>query len=61
MCVDVARKGKDCTIIHIWEGYDLIKRIEIDKAKLDEQAKTIKVLASEYNIDLYTHCIADEP
>lgn len=56
---DIARFGRDKTIIGLWCGLRLIKIIVIDKNKVTEAAQAIKDLAFEYNIPM-TNVIVDD-
>jgi len=56
---DVARMGKDKTIIRVWEGMRSIKKVIIDKSKLTEVAQVIKKLQSDYSVP-NSNTICDE-
>lgn len=56
---DIARFGRDKTIIGLWCGMRLIKIISIGKNKVTEAAKIIKDLAFEYNVPM-TNVIVDD-
>jgi hypothetical protein len=56
---DIARFGKDRTIICVWEGLTIIDIIELNRAALDEVVNKIRVVAKEHNI-LLQNIIADE-
>lgn len=47
---DIARLGRDCTVIGIWEGYTCFKIIKIDKNKVTEAAEAIRHYARKYNV-----------
>ena len=56
---DIARFGKDRTIIGVWNGLTLIKIKELRRSSLDESANVIKQLQKEYNV-LLKNIVADE-
>lgn len=56
---DIARYGRDKTIIGLWCGLRLIRIITIDKNKVTEAAQAIKDLAFEYSIPM-TNVIVDD-
>jgi phage terminase large subunit len=56
---DVARMGKDKTIIRVWEGMRSIKKVIIDKSKLTEVAQVIKKLQTDYSVT-NSNTICDE-
>lgn len=56
---DVARMGKDQTIIRIWSGWRCVKRVVMVKARVDEVAARIRELANSYQIPM-SRVIADE-
>lgn len=56
---DIARFGRDKTIIGLWCGLRLIRIITIDKNKVTEAAQSIKDLAFEYSIPM-TNVIVDD-
>lgn len=56
---DIARFGRDKTIIGLWCGMRLIQIITIDKNKVTEAAQVIKDLAYKYNIPM-KHVIVDD-
>jgi hypothetical protein len=59
MTIDVARLGKDKTVIMIWQGLTCIKTITIAKSTLDVLVDKLKELGKEYKI-LLSNTIADE-
>lgn len=56
---DVARMGKDQTIIRVWSGWRCVKRVVMVKARVDEVAARIRELANSYQIPM-SRVIADE-
>ncbi len=56
---DIARMGRDSTIIRLWDGLVSEKRIEIHKSEVTETAKYIKQLAIEHSIPM-SRVIVDE-
>ncbi len=51
MIVDVARLGRDKTVIGIWKGLHLYRTVEIARDTLDNQLTTLKQLEIEEKID----------
>ncbi len=56
---DVARFGKDATVIRVWDGWRCIARIELRKKKTTEVAEEIKRLAEMHSVPR-NHIIVDE-
>lgn len=56
---DIARLGNDRTIILVWDGWMVIRRVELRKAKTTETAKKIEQLCEEFKIPTH-HVICDE-
>lgn len=48
--VDVARKGKDFSVIFVWEGWTVVKTVKIDKSDLSELKDSIQELQKHYKI-----------
>lgn len=59
MSIDVARLGRDDTTIRIWQGLTSIKKITIQKCRIDELATYIRRLQQEYSVP-NSNTIADE-
>lgn len=57
--IDVARKGKDKTIIRVWHGWLCIDRLEMSKCLLTESLSKIKILQAKHGVS-NTNTIADE-
>ncbi len=57
--VDVARQGKDNSVIRVWHGYVCIDRFSYSKNSITELAKKIKELQNKYGIPV-SNVIADE-
>jgi len=47
---DIARFGRDKTVIIVWSGWRVIRILSIDKNKVTEAAEAIKKLKDEYKI-----------
>jgi hypothetical protein len=56
---DIARKGRDSTIVRVWHGYVVIERLEMKISKVTESADAIKGLANKHEIPM-SRVIADE-
>lgn len=56
---DIARFGRDKTIIGLWRGMRLVEITTIGKNKVTEAAQIIKDLAFKYNISM-KHVIVDD-
>lgn len=56
---DIARFGKDKTVIGVWKGWRLIKIVVLSKASLTDSASVIKKLANENRVPL-SNIIVDE-
>jgi phage terminase large subunit len=56
---DIARLGKDTTIIRVWDGWRVIERVQRKKIRITESAELIKTLANKYSIPM-SRVIADE-
>jgi hypothetical protein len=57
--VDVARLGKDTTVIMLWEDLEVTKITVLEKTTLDVTAEKIKAIASENRVP-FSHIIIDE-
>lgn len=49
---DVARFGKDKTIIRVWRGWHCIERIELSLSSITETAQAIRNKATQYSIPM---------
>lgn len=47
---DVARFGKDNTIIRVWDGFVVLRRVKMEKSSIVDVAERIKALAKEYSV-----------
>jgi hypothetical protein len=56
---DIARFGKDRTIICVWHGLTIIDIIELNRAALDEVVNKIRLVTKEHNI-LLQDVVCDE-
>ena len=56
---DIARLGKDRTVIKVWDGWMVLKRVELNKVRITETAKKIQELADYYKVPAH-QILADE-
>ncbi len=56
---DIARMGRDSTMIRVWHGLRVIERVQIFKSKVNETADSIKQVAIKHSIPM-SRTIADE-
>lgn len=56
---DIARYGRDKTVIGVWDGWRLIKIVTIDKSGLDYVADEIRKLANAFHVPL-SNIVVDE-
>ncbi len=56
---DIARLGKDKTVIFVWSGYRVIEVKEIDVSKVTESVNQISILRDKHNVNT-DHIIVDE-
>jgi len=56
---DIARMGKDKTIIRVWSGWRCIKRVVLTKSTVTDTAASIRELANAYQIPM-SRTIVDE-
>lgn len=56
---DIARLGKDKTVIFVWDGLRVIEIIEKEVSRVTESAELIKQLQAKYNVN-NTNTIVDE-
>lgn len=56
---DIARMGKDRTVIRVWDGWMVLKRVELQKVRITDTANKIAELADYYRIPM-NHVLADE-
>ncbi len=57
--IDVARKGKDKTVIRVWHGWLCVYRYEIAVSGLDYVVKKVKEIQTKYGVS-NSNTIADE-
>lgn len=57
---DIARFGRDCTIIGIWDGMKLINIVRIEKNKVTEASDRIKELSKMYYVPISNIIIDDD-
>lgn len=48
--IDVARQGKDKTVIVIWRGLEVVEIITEEKSRLDTLTTFVKQLAQQYGV-----------
>jgi len=56
---DIARKGRDSTVIRVWHGYVIIERKEMKVSKVTESAEAIRELANKHEVPM-SRTVADE-
>ncbi len=56
---DIARLGRDSTIISLWDGLELIKIFKYTKQGIDVTTQVIKDLTSQYRVP-FSHVLVDE-
>lgn len=56
---DIARYGRDKTVVMIWLGLKLLKIIILPKAAIDQTAELIRDIIQKERIP-YSHCLIDE-
>lgn len=56
---DIARKGRDKTIVRVWDGYTCIYRHELKVSKVTESAELIKLLATKFEVPM-SRIVVDE-
>lgn len=56
---DIARYGRDKTVIGVWDGWRLIKIVTIDKSGLDYVSDEIRKLANAFHVPL-SNIVVDE-
>ncbi|MGJ1516543.1 phage terminase large subunit [Sphingobacterium siyangense] len=56
---DIARFGRDKTVIGVWCGFRLIKMVELGKSSITECSQKIRELAVKYEVPM-SHTIVDE-
>lgn len=47
---DVAREGRDCTKIYVWDGWEVKEIVTIEKSRLNAVWEKVEELANKYNI-----------
>lgn len=57
--IDVARKGKDNTVIRVWNGLLCVERVKLSKSLITETAETVKGLQKKHRVSS-SNTIADE-
>lgn len=57
---DIARFGRDKTVIGVWSGWRLIRIVTLDKNKITEAADLIKKLAHEHEVPLSDIIVDDD-
>ncbi len=56
---DIARKGRDSTVVRIWHGWVVIGRYEMKVSKVTESADMIRLLANKHEIPM-SRVVVDE-
>lgn len=56
---DIARLGRDSTMIRVWQGLRVIERVQIFKSKVNETADSIKQIAIKHSVPM-SRTIVDE-
>lgn len=56
---DIARKGRDKTIVRVWHGWVVIERYEMKVSKVTESAELIRKLANKHDIPM-SRTVVDE-
>jgi hypothetical protein len=59
LVIDVARMGKDRTVLHYWRGHKLVDVVEYTKQTLDITAEKVKMFIQERQIP-FSRVVADE-
>ena len=59
LTIDVARQGRDKSVIRVWQGWVCIKRIAFAKNTITELADKVKQLMNQYNVSR-SRVVADE-
>jgi hypothetical protein len=57
--IDVARKGRDKSVIRVWFGWLCIEVVEIDKNTITQLAAIVRTLQAKHSIS-NSHTVADE-
>lgn len=57
---DIARYGRDSSVIIVWDGYKAIRLIELSKSGIDETAVKIKAIASEHAVPVSKIVVDDD-
>lgn len=56
---DLARFGRDRTVIYVWYGFVIVDLVVYDRNRLDQVAQTIQALRTKHSIPL-SHVLVDE-
>lgn len=59
LTADIARFGKDFTVIGVWDGLECVEIKTLNKLDTELQATRIKEILASYRVP-YSHCIIDE-
>lgn len=57
---DIARFGRDKTVIGVWDGFRLVRVVEFEKNKVTEAALKIKELAEYYSVPMSNVVVDDD-
>ena len=56
---DIARKGRDTTVIRLWNGLRCLKREELKISLVTESAEAIRMMATKYHVAM-SNTVVDE-
>lgn len=56
---DIARLGRDKTVIMVWDGWRVIEILEMATSTVDESVNAIRLLIDKYNVNL-SNVVVDE-
>ncbi|MGR3221300.1 MAG: LAGLIDADG family homing endonuclease [Candidatus Anammoxibacter sp.] len=56
---DIARKGKDKTVVRVWHGWVVVERHEMKVSKVTESADMIRLLANKHEVPM-SQTVVDE-
>lgn len=59
LTIDVARKGKDCTVFRVWDGFICMKRVSLKVSLVNEVVENAIKLQTEFKIT-NSNTVADE-
>jgi hypothetical protein len=56
---DIARKGRDTTVIRVWDGMVVIERVSMKVSLVTESATMVRQLANKHDVPM-SRCVIDE-